>query len=191
MCDEYESFHDRTGKPVVGGQSSSSFVPSVIKTDVLLDSDDRAHKDLLSQIYGERIEKVSQRDKLSTFCMDAGFLNVVEIAQNFMTKDTAEFSQFTGAVACREYTPSKRRRSITTKRMDSHQVGKIGCWIRPVFVFISIRMSTHPASGGPGSVVIVIKYSVRSLSFCASSTCSPSKVTRAVDDHEHDRHNKQ
>ena len=104
MCEEYETFHDRTGQPVVGGQSSSSFVPSVIKTDVLLKSDDRAHKDLLLQKYGERIEKVSQQDKLSKFCMDAGFLNVVEIGQYFMTKDTAEFSQFTDAVACREYT---------------------------------------------------------------------------------------
>ena len=36
--------------------------------------------------------------------MDAGFLNVVEIGQYFMTKDIEEFSQFTDAVACREYT---------------------------------------------------------------------------------------
>ena len=36
--------------------------------------------------------------------MDARFLNVVEIGQYFMTKDTAEVSQFTDAVACREYT---------------------------------------------------------------------------------------
>ena len=35
--------------------------------------------------------------------MDAGFQNVVEIGQYFMTKDTAECSQF-HAVACREYT---------------------------------------------------------------------------------------
>ena len=54
--------HDRTGKPVAGGQSSSSFVPSVVKTDVPSDSDDRAHKDLLLQKYGERIEKLSQQD---------------------------------------------------------------------------------------------------------------------------------
>ena len=53
MCEGYEAFHDRTGKPVVGGHSSSSFVPSVIKTDMLLDSDDFAHKDLLLQKYGE------------------------------------------------------------------------------------------------------------------------------------------
>ena len=89
MCEEYETFHDRTGKPVVGGQSSSSFVPSVIKTDVPLDSDDRAHKDLPLQKDGERIEKLSQQDKLSKCCMGAGFLNVVEIGQYFMTKDTA------------------------------------------------------------------------------------------------------
>ena len=69
-----------------------------------LDSDDRAHKDLLLQQYGERIEKFSQQDKLSKFCMDAGFLNVVEIGQYFMTKDTAQFPQFTDAMACREYT---------------------------------------------------------------------------------------
>ena len=88
----------------MGGQSSSSFVPSVIKTEVLLNNDDHAHKDLQLQRYGERIEKLTQQDKLSKFCMDAGFLNVVEIGEYCMTKDTAEFSQFTDAVACREYT---------------------------------------------------------------------------------------
>ena len=57
ICEEYETFHDRTEQPVVRGQSSSSFVPSVIKTEVLLDCDDLARKDLLLQQYGERIEK--------------------------------------------------------------------------------------------------------------------------------------
>ena len=103
MFEEYETLHDRTWQPVVGGQSSSSFVLRVIKTEVLLDCDHLAHKDLLLQQYGERIEKLSQQDKLSKFCMDAGFLNVVEIGQYLMTKDIAEFSQFR-AVACREYT---------------------------------------------------------------------------------------
>ena len=62
MWEEYETLHDRTGQPVVGGQSSSSLVPSVIKTEVPLDCDDLAHKDLLLQQYGERIEKLSQQD---------------------------------------------------------------------------------------------------------------------------------
>ena len=51
---------------------------------------------------GERIEKFSQQDKFSKFSLDARFLNVVEIGQYFMTKGTAEFSQFRAA-ACREY----------------------------------------------------------------------------------------
>ena len=87
----------------MGGQSSSSLVPSVIKTEVLLDCDDLADKDLLLQQYGERIEKLSQQDNFSKICLDAGFIHVVEIGQYFMTKDTAEFSQF-HAVVCREYT---------------------------------------------------------------------------------------
>ena len=103
MCEEYETLHDRSEQPVVGGQSSSSLVLSVIKTGVPLDCDDLARKDLLLQQYGERIEKVSQQDRLSKFCMDAGFLSVVEIGQYFKTKDTADLSQF-HAVACREYT---------------------------------------------------------------------------------------
>ena len=85
MCEEYETLHDRTGQPVVGGQSSSSPVPSVIKTDVLLDCDDPANQNFLLQQYGERIEKLSQQDKLSKFCVAAGFLSVVEIGQYFRT----------------------------------------------------------------------------------------------------------
>ena len=92
MCEEYESYHDRTGGPVVGGQSSSSFVPSVIKTSVLLNDDDPAHKEFLLQRYGERIEKLSQQDRLSNLCTDAGFLTTVEVGQYFMTKNTEEFS---------------------------------------------------------------------------------------------------
>ena len=71
MCEEYETLHDRSGQPVVGVQSSSSLVLSVIKTEVLLDCDDLAHKDLLLQQYGDRNEKLSQQDRLSKFCMDA------------------------------------------------------------------------------------------------------------------------
>ena len=103
ICEEHETLHERIGRPVVMGQSSSSLVLSVIKTEVPLDCDDPANQDLLLQQYGERIEKLSQQDKVSKFCMDAGFLNVVENGQYFRTKDTADLSQF-HAVACREYT---------------------------------------------------------------------------------------
>ena len=72
---------------------------SVIKTEVSLDCDDPANQDLLLQ--RKRIEKLSQQDRVIKFCMNAGFLNVDEIGQNFMTQDTEEFSQFRAA-ACRE-----------------------------------------------------------------------------------------
>ena len=101
MCGEYESLHGRSGRPdTVMGQS---IMLSAIKTEVPLDCDDPTNQDLPLQQYGERIEKLSQQDKLSKFCMDAGFLNVVENGQYFMTKDTGDPTQF-NTVACREYT---------------------------------------------------------------------------------------
>ena len=103
MCEEYESLHERTLRPVVMGQS---IVLSEIKTEVPLENDDPAYQNFLLQQYEERIEKLSQQDKLSKFCMDAGFLSVVEIGQYFMTKDTGDFTQF-NTVACREYTLPK------------------------------------------------------------------------------------
>ena len=81
----------RTGDPV-----RNATVP--------LDCDDFAHKDVLLQRNGEQNEKLSQQDRLSKFCLDVGFLNLVEIGHYFMTKDAAELSQLTNAVACREYT---------------------------------------------------------------------------------------
>ena len=70
-----------------------------IKTEVLLENDDPAYQNFLLQRYEERIERLSQQDKVSKFCVDAGFLCVVEIGQYFMTKDNGE--QFY-AMACRE-----------------------------------------------------------------------------------------
>ena len=57
MCEEYESFYDRSGRPnKVMGQS---IVLSQIKTEVLLENDDPAYQNFLLQQYGERIEKLS------------------------------------------------------------------------------------------------------------------------------------
>ena len=74
---------------------------SEIKTEVPLENDDPAYQNFLLQRCEERIERLSQRDKVSKFCMDAGFPSVVEILQYFMTKDNEE--QFY-AKAWREYT---------------------------------------------------------------------------------------
>ena len=103
ICEEYASLHERTVRLVVMGQSSSSLVLSVIKTEVPLDSDDPAYKKILLQQYEERIKLLSQENKVSKFCMDAGFVHVVEVGQYFMTKDTGDLTNF-NTVACREYT---------------------------------------------------------------------------------------
>ena len=91
MCEECESCHDRTGRPVVEGQSNPLFVPSVMKTNIPL-TDDPAQEEHLLQRFQERIERLSQQDRVSKFCTDAGFVTTVEVGQYFMTKDTEEFS---------------------------------------------------------------------------------------------------
>ena len=73
MCEEYESLHDRSGRPdMVMGQS---IVLSEIKTEVPLENDDPAYQNFPLQKYEERIEKLSQQDKLSKFCLDAGLIS--------------------------------------------------------------------------------------------------------------------
>ena len=80
MWEEYESLHDRSGRSdKVMGQS---IVLSEIKTEIPLENGDPAYQNFLLQ---ERIERLSQQDKVSKFCMNAGFLSVVEIGRYFMT----------------------------------------------------------------------------------------------------------
>ena len=99
MCEEFETLQDRSGQPdVLMGQS---IVLSEIKAEVPLENNIPSHQNILLQRYEERIEMLSQENKVSKFCLDAGFMHVVEIGQYFMTKDTEE--QFF-ARACREYT---------------------------------------------------------------------------------------
>ena len=84
-----------------------------MKTEVPLENDDPAYQNFLFQRYEERIERLSQTDEVSKFCMDAGFLSLVEIGQYFMTEDNG--AQF-DAVACREYTLPRNDGSSQPKR---------------------------------------------------------------------------
>ena len=109
MCEEFESHQDRSGQPdVLMGQS---IVLSEIKAEVPLENDIPSHQNLLLQRYEERIELLLQENKVSKFCMHAGFIHVVEIGQYFMTKDIGEqiFAR-----ACREYTLPRSDEIITT-----------------------------------------------------------------------------
>ena len=76
--------------------------------------------------------------------MDAGFLNVVEIGQYFMTKDTAEFSQFTDAVPCREYTLPKTKKHLNQK-VGSEGTPKLGpFWkLQPVACMVNMELRSE------------------------------------------------
>ena len=89
------SCHVRTGRPVLVGQSDPMFVPtsSLMKTPAL-STDDPTQENLLQQCK-ERVERLSQQNRVIKFCTDAGFLTTVDVGQ---------YSQFTESVACREYT---------------------------------------------------------------------------------------
>ena len=100
MCEEFESHQDRSGQlDVLMGQS---IVLSEIKAEIPLQNEIPSHQNVLLQQNEERIKLLSQENKVSKFCMDAGFVHVVEVGQYFMTKDTGDFAKF-HAVACREY----------------------------------------------------------------------------------------
>ena len=119
ICEEFEAHQDRSGEPdVLMGQS---IVLGEIKAETPLQNENPSQHQILWQQYEERIKSLSQKIKVSRFCMEAGFVHVVEVGQYFMTKDTGDFRQFR-AVTCREYTllrddPS----SFSTKRMDSRK----------------------------------------------------------------------
>ena len=81
-------------------------------------TDDPAQEDLL-QKYRERVDRLSQQNRVVKICTDAGFLTTVEVGPYFMTKDT-EFSQFTESVACRECA-LPRDENYLTRRLDSRE----------------------------------------------------------------------
>ena len=110
MCEEFETHQDRSGQlDVLMGQT---IVLSQIKAEVPLENDIPSHQNLLLQRYEERIKLLSQENKVSKICMDAGFISVVEIGQYFMTKDTEEHFF---ARACRECTLPRNDESSQPK----------------------------------------------------------------------------
>ena len=72
----------------MAGQSDPLFVPTglLMKTPTP-STDDPAQEDLL-QKNKERVERLSQQNRVIKNCTDAGFLTTVDFGQYFMTKDT-------------------------------------------------------------------------------------------------------
>ena len=115
LCEEYNACHVRTGRPVLAGQSDPLFEPASLLTKTLTPStDDPAQEDLLQKCQ-ERVDRLSQQNRVIKISTDAGFLTTVGVGQYFMTKDTEEFSQFTEPVTCREYTLPRDENSTEPK----------------------------------------------------------------------------
>ena len=101
ICEEFENHQDGSGEPeILMGQS---IVLGEIKAEIPLQNENSLNHQILWQQYMERTESLSPESKVSRFCMEAGFMRIVEVGQYFMTKDTGDFRQFR-SVACREYT---------------------------------------------------------------------------------------
>ena len=100
ICDEYESHQDGTGQPVI--LVGQSIVLGEVKAEAPLHDENPMNDQIIWQQYIQQIESLSPENKVSRFCMEAGFMRVVEVGQYFVTKDTGDFRQFR-SVACREY----------------------------------------------------------------------------------------
>ena len=125
MCDEYSACQARTGRPMLAGQSDPLFEPArLLMTTPTPSTDVPAQQDLL-QKYQERVERLSQQNRVIKICTDAGFLKTVEVGQYFMTKDTEEFSQFTESAACREYTLAREMKNHLTRKVGFEGTPKL------------------------------------------------------------------
>ena len=101
ICEEFENHQDGSGEPeVLMGQS---IVLGEIKAETPLQNENYSNHQILWQQYMERIESLSPESKVSRFCMEAGFMRVVEVGQYFMPKNNGDLKRFR-SVACREYT---------------------------------------------------------------------------------------
>ena len=74
---KFETHQDGSGKPdVLMGQS---IVLGEIKAEIPLQNENFSNHQILWQLYMERIESLSPESKVSRFCMEAGFMRVVEV----------------------------------------------------------------------------------------------------------------
>ena len=91
VCEEFEGHQDRSGElEILMGQS---IVLGEVRAEVPLQNENPLNHQILWQQYIERIESLSPESKVSRFCMEAGFMRVVEVGQYFVTKNTCSLKQ--------------------------------------------------------------------------------------------------
>ena len=84
ICEEFETHQDGSGElDVLMGQS---IVLGEIKAEIPLQNENSSNHQILWQQYMERIELLSPESKVSRFCMEAGFIRVVEVVNTLFTE---------------------------------------------------------------------------------------------------------
>ena len=112
LCEEFENHQDGSGEPeILMGQS---IVLGEVKAETPVHNEDPRNDQIIWQQYIQQVESLSPENRVSKFCMEAGFMCVVEVGQYFVTKDTGDFRQFQ-SVACREYTLPRDDRASQPK----------------------------------------------------------------------------
>ena len=71
-------------RPVLVGQSDPLSVPTSLLKPPTPSTEDPAQEDLLQKCQ-ERVERLSQQNRVIKVCTDAGFLTTVGVGQYFMT----------------------------------------------------------------------------------------------------------
>ena len=115
LSEEYSTCQTRTVRPVLAGQSDPLFEPAKLLITTPTSWIEIPAQENLLQKNKERVERLSQQDRVIKICTDAGFLKTVEVGQFLMTKHTDEFSQFTEPVTRREYTLPREENSTDPK----------------------------------------------------------------------------
>ena len=99
------------GDTIETGQSEQLFEPAKLLIMTPRLSIEIPAQENLLQKCKERVERLSQQDRVIMMCTDAGFLKTVEVGQYFMTKHTDEFLHFAEPVTRREYTLPRDEKS--------------------------------------------------------------------------------
>ena len=115
MCEEYGTCQTSTERPVLAEQSDPLFAAANLLIMTPKPSIEIPAQEDLLQKYKERVERLSQQNRVIKICTDAEFLKTVDVGQYFMTKHTGEFLQFAEPVTCREYTLPRDEKSTDPK----------------------------------------------------------------------------
>ena len=85
LREEYCTCQTSTRRPVLAEQSDPLFDLLIMTPRPLTEV---PVQEYLLQKHKERVERLSQQDRLIKNCTDAGFLTTVDVGQYFMTTDT-------------------------------------------------------------------------------------------------------